>query len=280
VVAREVLADSLDPDGEHVAVALQCLAFGITRKLVKRNVMTYSYSSKSFGMSKQLEEDVMRPLSFEVLSGKLAEHPFGFDEGHAASKYLAAKVYAAIESVVDLPAQAMAMLQKAARAMAHEGKPISWTTPTGLPWVNRYHVPKVRRIELWLHDTRIQMKIADGCEKEIDKEKAANGVAPNFVHALDASHLMLTVNASISEDITQLATVHDSFGCLASKAARFNAIIREQFVKMYVEHDVLAEVLEQAKHDLTEHNQHRLPNTPAYGPLNINEVINAQYAFA
>ena len=42
--------------------------------------------------------------------------------------------------VVKKPAEAMGALQALARAVAHEGKPLSWTTPTGLPWVNRYHV--------------------------------------------------------------------------------------------------------------------------------------------
>ena len=49
---------------------------------------------------------------------------------------------------------------------------------------------------------------------------------------LIAAHVLLTVNAAVTEDITSLATVHDSFGCLPSRAERFRKIIREQFVKM------------------------------------------------
>lgn len=276
----------------HVA-----LSYGINRNFVKRNVMTYSYSSKKFGMSEQLMEDVMRPLGFEVLEGLRAEHPFAVPEldirtdketgevrplapGTAASKYLAAHVYDAIEEIVEKPAEAMAFLQKLARALAHEGKPLNWVTPTGLPWSNRYHVALMKTVELWLSDVRVQMRLTVGDKKEIDKDKAANGVAPNFVHALDAAHLMLTVNASVREGITQIATVHDSFGCLATHAKRFNEIIREQFVAMYEQHDVLAEVLQQAKCDLTLHNLHRLPPMVGRGSLDIKEVLNARYAFA
>jgi hypothetical protein len=43
-----------------------------------------------------------------------------------------------------------------------------------------------------------------------------------------------------------------TFGCLASRAERFRKIIREQFVKMYEENDVLVQVLEQAKNNLAE----------------------------
>jgi DNA-directed RNA polymerase, mitochondrial len=65
-------------------------------------------------------------------------------------------------------------------------------------------------------------------EKAIDEEKSADGVAPNCVHACDAAHLLLVANAAAVEGIRQIATVHDSFGCLASQARRINQMIREQ----------------------------------------------------
>ena len=37
---------------------------------------------------------------------------------------------------------------------------------------------------------------------------------------------MLVVLAAVAEGIVSIATVHDSFGCLASRAGRFNQIIR------------------------------------------------------
>lgn len=236
----------------------------------------------------------MRPLEFDCLvSGKT--HPFASPgdcyvdkdgkhkkrpDGHACAKYLAGIVFDAIEALVHRPAQAMKMLQKCARALAHEGKPVSWTTPLGLPWINRYHEMKMQTLNLWLHDARVQMVYADGHEAEIDKERAANGVAPNFVHACDATHLLMVASASACEDITQVATVHDSFGCLAPQAARFRQIIREQFVKLYEHNDVLMQVLGQSRHDLTVHNTHRLPEAPAMGKLKLEEVLNADYAFA
>jgi DNA-directed RNA polymerase len=91
---------------------------------------------------------------------------------------------------------------------------------------------------------------------------------------------MLTVNAAVSEGITSIATVHDSFGCLPSKAERFREIIREEFVRMYQEHDVLYDVLECARRDLKDPKG--LPDkAPQQGSLlDINQVLDAQYAFA
>ena len=105
-------------------------------------------------------------------------------------------------------------------------------------------------MHLWLHDggvrVRHTVKLAIGELAEIDKARAVNAVAPNFVHACDAAHLLRTVNAAVSEGITSIATVHDSFGCLPPRAARFHKIIREELARMYEEHDVLLEVWDQA----------------------------------
>ena len=48
----------------------------------------------------------------------------------------------------------------------------------------------------------------------------------------------------------RILALRNCFGCLPSRAERFREIIREEFVRMYEEHDVLAEVLAQARKDL------------------------------
>jgi DNA-directed RNA polymerase len=92
----------------------------------------------------------------------------------------------------------------------------------------------------------------------------------------DAARLLGTVN----EDITSIATVHDSFGCLPSRAERFRKIIREQFVQMYEENDVLAQVLEQAREDLGENAKGLPDKPPASGSFDIKKVWDAEFAFA
>lgn len=267
-------------------LAKLALAHGVDRKLVKRNVMTFAYSSKEFGMGEQHYEDTMEPLELKMLKGEIEEHPFGEteDEWRLASRYLAKRVLAAIKQVVGLPAEAMAFMQKLAQALAHEGKPLRWITPAGVPCINRYHESTTERIELFAYDkgvkVRRQITLATGFDTPIAKDKAAAGIAPNFVHSHDAAHLLLTVTACAEEGITDIATVHDSFGCLPSRAGRFNQIIRETFLRMYQDHDVLAELLESARADLTPANHHKLPELPAKGALDLKEIINARYAFA
>lgn len=268
-------------------IAKRAVAYdGDRRKLCKRNTMTYSYSSGKFGMAQQHMDDLMEPLKLEVMQKKRDEHPFGSEwtDQQAAARFLAGHIHAAIEQIVNKPAKAMEFLQDLAKVMAHAGKPLEWVTPVGLPWSNRYHEVKTARVKLWMHDTAVRISVADGYSKDIDKKRCVNGVAPNFVHACDASHLLLTVLNASKEGIRHFALVHDSFGCPPTHAARFQGIIRETFVEMYETHDVLTEVLERAKHDLNEHSS-RLSEIEdkrgdLTGNLNIKEVLNANYAFA
>jgi DNA-directed RNA polymerase len=92
---------------------------------------------------------------------------------------------------------------------------------------------------------------------------------------------VLTAIAAAREGITDTATVHDSFGCLPCHAERYNEIIRETFVRMYEEHDVLAEIYLSALNDHSGADNHKkLPMLPAKGTLDLSEVKQAKYAFA
>ena len=90
----------------------------------------------------------------------------------------------------------------------------------------------------------------------------------------------LLVNAAVAQGITSVATVHDSCDCLAAQAERFRRIIREQFVKMYEDHDVLQEVLDWARKELAENAKGLLGKPPKNGSLNVKEILEAEYAFA
>lgn len=280
LVSNRVKQDLDDP--RFGFLAERAMAYGINRGLVKRNVMTYSYSSKKFGMAQQQLEDTMKPLEYKVLAGELKEHPFGADNGYSASRYLASVVYDAIEAVVSKPAEAMRFLQQIARTLAHEGKPLIWHTPLGFPVVLRYPVENIKRLSLWLYDKGVKVRYMPRFQDEqpasgIDKTRAANAVAPSFVHSMDACHLHLVCLAASKEGMS-LALVHDSFGCHAADAERFRTLIKEEFIYLYA-HDVLRLILEEAGLQVST-NHHRLPELPKYGRLDLDEVMNADYAFA
>lgn len=273
-------------DDEFAQVARLALEYGVNRSLVKRNVMTWAYSSKKFGMTKQLMEDTMVPLRDAVTLGKIEKHPFAVEgeayTGQQASKLLGHLSFDTIEETVTRPAEAMRFLQGIARALAHEGKPVVWHTPLGLPVVLIYPLQKVSQVRLYLHDRGVRVNanvnISED-QKGIDKNRAANAIAPGFVHSYDACHLHMVANGAAQAGIHSIALVHDSFGCHPSEADMFRKVIQDEFYRLYQGHDVLQMILEDACEQIHS-NFHRLPTLPDKGAYNIEDVLHAQYAFA
>lgn len=271
-----------------------------SRKLVKSGVMTFAYGVSRNGIRDQLREDVMNELTEKVKDGELKEHPFGDkDMRFNAAKYLALRVYKETKRRVKRPAEAMKFLKRLANVLTDHGTYLEWDTPSGFPLVNCYYKRRNEQVRLFMSNIgvyrRPTMTIED--ENQLDDEgRARRGIAPNLVHACDAAHLALTVNAAVSEGITSIATVHDCFGCLAAQAGRFREIIREQFVKMYEGNAVLAKVFDDARKQLDkvkrkpatallsekmEKKPVTLPESPpGYGAFKIEEVLKADYAFS
>lgn len=263
-------------------LAKMLMDYGVTRSLVKRNTMTFSYSSKRAGMMQQILEDTMRPLQLQVLSGDIEKHPFGDDGGYAAARYLSGLTYDAIVETVNRPAKVMRYLQQIARVMSHEALPTFWTTPLGFPVMLRCPNTETQQIDLFLHDKGIKIRIQPRTMQEtggISKQLSVQAVAPSFVHSYDACHLMMVVLKAKKEDINSVALVHDSFGCLPNDAAKFRQIIKRTFVELYTQNNPLEQIRqENCVHLVTD--GYKLPDLPSKGTLAIEEILHAEYAFA
>ena len=77
-------------------------------------------------------------------------------------------------------------------------------------------------------------------DEPVNVSKQKSGFAPNFVHSLDASHMMMTALACSKQGIT-FASVHDSFWTHASMVDDMQKIIRREFVSLH-ENDILGKL--------------------------------------
>jgi DNA-directed RNA polymerase len=103
-----------------------------------------------------------------------------------------------------------------------------------------------------------------------------NGIAPNFVHSMDASHLMLCVQKCVDDGIHDFWMVHDSFGTHASNAGQLSRNIRSTFVQMYTDHDVL----EDFAHECSKVAGDEIPEPPTKGDFDLQVVTDSEYFFA
>ena len=95
---------------------------------------------------------------------------------------------------------------------------------------------------------------------------------------MDAAHLMLTVLEGLDQGITSYSLIHDSFGTHAGETEKFFGLIRLAFVDMYENYDPFQEVLMSTEAALDDVS--KVPEVPTRGTLDLEGILNSNYAFA
>jgi DNA-directed RNA polymerase len=264
--AQAMVDASTDADAE-------CWKGGkVVRKIAKQPTMTLCYSATVFGMRDQIRHAV------EGLGGR---NYLGGAELRPACAYMAQTIWNAIGSTVVAAKDAMAFLKQLAALASQAELPIIWRAPSGFTVVQGYTEPVSRPIKVFYKGQRLELRITEDGTK-IDRRKQAAGVAPNFVHSLDAAHLMATVNIGRAAGIEAWACIHDSFGVHAADVDDLHDYIRDAFVQQY-SRDVLADLRSQIEEQLTATAPElvkELPPVPARGTLDLEAVRQSDYFFA
>lgn len=235
------------------------LTHGINRGLVKRSVMTLPYGSTRFSCAEFIVADYLK-------LGKATE--FAKTDYSQASQYLSHFVWDSIGDVVVKAREAMTWLQQGARTLIKQGiDVIRWTTPSGFLVCQAYDEQESHRIRTNLcGNAFLRINVDTDCP-DIGRHK--NGIAPNFVHSYDASHLTL-VTCAAAEQGLHLAMIHDDYGTHAADAQALYQLIREVFVAMYETHDPLEDFAQ----------RYALPAPPQKGSLDLKSVLDSPYFFS
>ncbi|KAK6456130.1 mitochondrial DNA-directed RNA polymerase [Scheffersomyces xylosifermentans] len=222
--------DAEAEEGNKYAVFLQDK---ITRKVVKQTVMTNVYGVTFVGATAQIKKQI--------------DHHFSGDEDVSDyARYLTMHVFDSIRElfegahlIQDWLGDAAKRISKSVRidyedAKSNDGKPnhlssVIWTTPLGLPCVQPYRVSKSQLIKTNLQDISISDPFS---ASQVDARKQQAAFPPNFVHSLDATHMLMTAKACGEADLS-FASVHDSYWTHAADVDHMNKEIRNQFVKLH-----------------------------------------------
>lgn len=244
----------------------------VVRKITKQPTMTLSYGATKRGMRDQII-DAVGKLGEDIENGYLQ----GADV-YSSCNYLSNVVYDSIGDVVVAARRAMDWLQQVARVASQDGLPIHWTAPTGFPVVQEYRVPKARKVECFFGGRRHMITLVEDGMK-LDKRRQASGISPNFVHSLDAAHMMQTVNSCVAHGITSFAMIHDSFGTHAGAIDELGYILRVKFIEQYTP-DVLAEFRKEIAAQLPPKLSAQLPPELQRGTLDLDSIMESEYFFA
>ncbi|QBZ71539.1 DNA-directed RNA polymerase [Escherichia phage Lidtsur] len=231
------------------------LKIGIQRAMAKKPVMTYVYGATRHGM-----------VDYYALY--LRENNIPLPPGHSlfeCAMFIAGIMWDAIPRVVPKAAELMAWLQSLATMVAEKGEYVEVIAPSGLRMVNLYQASKEAAMGLNLMGVH-GIKIREWLDKP-DSRKCAAAISPNFVHAMDASHMMKVLWEMWNNGV-YMVSIHDSFGVAAAHAGLLHRVIREKFVQMYEEHDPIQQLAERYGVE-----------PPAKGQLDIKEVLKSTKFF-
>ncbi len=242
----------------------------VTRKITKRPVMTFTYSATKYGYCDQILQ------TLREIDG--AGQPYVDADNYVAARYMAAEIWDGVQGTVVAAAEAMAWLRTVASIMTKAGVPIRWTAPTGLPVLQTYKSRKADLIRVVYKGQRIRLQVRNELSK-LDSKRQANGISPNLIHSMDASHLMGVANRCYDHDIRSLAVVHDSFGVHAARVSDLQNILRDTFADLY-ETNWLEVFREEFIAQLPPEWADKIPPVPPLGAFDIEQVRRSPYLFA
>lgn len=251
-------------DAETVEMAKFWLRIGIPRSLAKKPVMTYVYGATLRGTAEFIEYTVEREVFPSIPEGGCWDDE---TKSFQYSMYLGRKLFQGIAAAVPSAAAAMRWLREIVKQQP-DGKRMQWRTPTGFLVQHDYQDYVDSRIKLnscGVLFTRIR-DWSDGTRAHAMQ----NAISPNFVHALDASHLTMVANAMQSSNLHMVA-IHDSFGTHPCDVDHMHDHIRNQFVRLYSGPNLLSEFLWDVG---------GVGEPPSRGDLDLNAVLDSEFMFS
>ncbi|CDS00511.1 hypothetical protein [Sporisorium scitamineum] len=253
--------------GDHLASILQGK---VTRKVVKQTVMTTVYGVTFIGAKNQ----VMRQLADR---GDVPAEDLFAAASHLAKVIMSCigNLFSGAQKIQDwlsfsakviaksIPAQRLEEATrpytpsktslkradvhgfsrdpaKADRIVKEQMTSVIWTTALGLPVVQPYRKSKKKQVSTAMQTVFIHDPLSNS---EVSPAKQASAFPPNFIHSLDATHMILTALECHAAGLT-FASVHDSYWTHAADIDTMSDMIRETFVRLHSQ-DILHRLREE-----------------------------------
>ena len=237
----------------------------ITRKVVKQTVMTNVYGVTFLGAIRQVRKQIdalMPELDKNQKSGKAATylarkifkalaslftgaHDIQYWLGDCANRITASLSPAQLDIIAkEGPRENAKSVRRPGRRVETRGRKqkdpldaaafrtsVIWTTPLKLPVVQPYRINKGHKIQTNLQNISLcEPSVSDS----VNKRKQLQAFPPNFIHSLDATHMILSA-LQADEMGLSFSAVHDSFWTHAADVTTMNKLLREAFIRMHSE---------------------------------------------
>ncbi|XP_033195619.2 mitochondrial RNA polymerase isoform X1 [Bombus vancouverensis nearcticus] len=254
-------------DAKNNVKIAQILEGYVKRKVIKQTVMTTVYGVTKYGAKHQIAKQLKDMENFPK------EHIW------SASTYLTESTFHSLRKMFKSAREIQDWFTECAQIISSICcENVEWVTPLGLPIIQPYM--KQKSLNNYINDNR-----------KPDRIKQRNAFAPNFIHSLDSTHMMLTGLNCNKNNIT-FVSVHDCFWTHSCTIDAMNKICREQFVALHSEPILEDLAIFFVKRYLPIYKQLKcknkpdietirrcLTNVPSKGTFDINNVLSSVYFF-
>ena len=274
IISTKVEEEVRQAAGQGSREANRWLQYGISRQIVKRNIMTYVYGLRPYGARQQIFDEYKKRV-------ELGQKPKCLkDDGFNDCKWLAEIVWRHIETEIKLASELMKWFQDCAKLFGQANLPMKWTTPMGFPVVMDYRYLAKFRVKTAIAGSLVYTTLRRQMDKK-DTRKFVSSSAPNIVHSLDSAICAATaLECKLSGNpIPNLMMIHDSFATTANRVDDLHSIIRDCVSRMF-EVDYLSSLYEDFSRQLPDKFKEKLTKPPERGQMQLQEVKNSLYFFS
>lgn len=283
----ERIAEAGGEQGRYAAYWLGLCAWDFPRSLTKRQVMVLPYggTKDSFFTYTRKWLDEHNPLPPEAPQ----------EDREFRTKclsFLVLHMWDTVNEVVSGGMIVMKWLQETAKHAATANQPIFWITPSGFVVRHFYGLQKAREVNVKL-DGRVVHLVRNEPTKDLDVKAQLLGIAPNFVHSLDASALVLSLLYAQEGGLAGFTSVHDAYGTHAADMWSLFRYLRQAFVDIHST-DVLRAFQQACQSvmvavlvtngmsvlDATAQAEEKFRDLPRTGTLDLRSILNSDYFFA
>lgn len=262
-IVKEKVAKDAEGDDDRAGMAQRLQELDVLkRKVVKRTIMTICYGVTTVGAKAQVQGEL------QDMVGKTVEP----EEISRLAAYLSGLVLRSIDEVFERAMLIKKWFDQVSRILNLLEVPVCWISPIGLSCSQPYK--KKHTVTVTTRRQKVNLGMDGG--PLVDKCKQRMGFPPNFIHSLDASHMMMVAEGCSLAGI-QFAGVHDSFWTHAADASQLNRIIRQAFHDLHKK-PILQELHEDMRVQVG--SIANLPDLPKQGSLDLDMVLESPYIFS
>ena len=275
-IYRTVLDDVLGQVRADAAAgsthAMRWLQLSPDRTLAKPVVMTIPYSATRLAVV-----DQCCAWARERAMDTIGREGWPFQRGAMASHhYMATILYRHTSNHIGPAKAAMSWFRKVGHAAGKLGLALQWHSPSGLLVSQEYWDYTGIRIRLYNMSSVPMELMTHHQPTELNPTRMGNGLSPNVIHSLDASHMAAVTIEAFAAGVRNLGGIHDCFATTPAEMATLRGCIRSTFAGMYAR-DWFTPIADELVAQLPPAVQAKLPPRPVLGGFDSKLVNNADY---